>query len=97
MRNVNEIYLVAAGLPGCSAGNATTLAAFSVLVAELHAHMINVQVMVGDELGTDCPIEKTSNPSGCDIYPCIRAAVNLAVELEQQNYQVPQQELVPSS
>lgn len=87
IRNVDELYMTAEGLPGCSAGNTTTLAAFKGLVAELHAHMIDVQVMVGDELGTGCPVENTTDPGGCDIYPCIRAAVNLAVKLDKVEQQ----------
>lgn len=86
LRAVDELYIVGTGLPGCSAGNATTKAAFAALVAELHAHMINVQINVGDEAGPGCPKEDPTHPAQCDIYPCIRASVDLAIEQSAQRH-----------
>ena len=83
-RAVTQVYLDAFGLPGCDAnGNATTGAAFRALVAELHSSKIDVQVYVGDGMGSDCPDGNQSLPHGqaCTIYPCARAAVSLAVAM----------------
>ena len=83
-RAIDELYLAPTGLPGCGAANATSKAAFSSLITELHAQKIDVQVYVGDEIGPGCPVEDPRNESACDMYPCIRAAVALAVEHSDQ-------------
>ena len=75
--------------PGYATGaaNTTSKTAFSSLVTELHAQKIDVQVYVGDEIGPGCPVEDPRNESACDMYPCIRAAVALAVEHSDQRQQ----------
>ena len=87
-RSVTQLYLDGFGLPGChacpaSGCNATTVAAFRALVAELHSSKIDVQVYVGDGMGSDCPHDNQSLPHGqaCNIYACTCSAVSLAAAM----------------
>lgn len=80
-QRVNELYLDMQGLPGCDArGNATTTAALLTLFQELHAASIDVQMFVGDVLGTGCP-----GHSDCEILDCTRASLDFARQLHNNN------------
>ena len=78
-RNVTELYLDAAGLPGCDSGaNATTKAALTAFITELDTQGVDVQLLTGDSLGSGCP------DGQCRFLECTRAAVALAGELDRQ-------------
>jgi hypothetical protein len=76
-RNVTELYLNAAGLPGCdSEANSTTRGALSSFITQLDAQGVDVQLLAGDSLGSGCP-----NSRPCRFLDCTRAAVALAGQL----------------
>ena len=80
-QHVNELYLDMQGLPGCDArGNASTAAALLKMVEELDAASVDVQMFVGDVLGSGCP-----GRTGCGILDCTRAAVGFAAELRNRS------------
>ena len=85
-QHVNELYLQMDGLPGCDArGNATTTAALKSLFEELHAALIDIQMYVGDALGSGCsPGGGTApgNYSGCGILACTQASLDFASKLQ---------------
>ena len=76
-RNVTELYLDAAGLPGCDrAANATTKAALTSFVAQLDAQGVDVQLLNNLGLDSGCP---SSTP--CRFLECTRAVVAFAGQL----------------
>ena len=80
-QRVNELYLEMDGLPGCDVhANATTAAALRNLFEELDAASVDIQMFVGDVLGSGCP-----NHSGCGILDCTRASLDFARQLRNHS------------
>ena len=83
-QHVNELYLNMQGLPGCDHnGNASTAAALLTLFEELDAASIDIQMFVGDVLGSGCP-----SRSGCEILNCTRASLDFARQLRNRSSDV---------
>jgi hypothetical protein len=80
-QHVNELYLEMNGLPGCDRrGNASTAAALLTIFEELDAASIDIQMFVGDVLGSGCP-----SHAGCEILDCTRASLGFARQLRNRS------------